>query len=225
LYLKVLFMQQDEKDISLKTLQDIHVIMERSSRFLSLSGWSGVWAGCTAIAGAIVAKWMLADIPNSYREYYQESAAIYKADTGYQEVVMKFVLLALGVLIVAVVGAIYFTWKKAKKDGATIWNTASRRMFIEFSIPLLAGGVFASAFLLQGLELYIPAICLAFYGMALINSSKYTHSDIKYLGMLEVFLACMCLFIRGYGITFWLIGFGFLHILYGVIMWKKYDRQ
>lgn len=138
-------MQTDEKDISLKTLQDIHGIMERSSRFLSLSGWSGVWAGCTAITGAVIAKYMLSDIPYSYKKYYNEAGALMNAEPEYQSVVIRFVALALIVLIVAILGAVYFTGRKAKRDGATIWNSTSRRMFIEFSIPMLAGGIFAIA--------------------------------------------------------------------------------
>ncbi|MBS1774247.1 MAG: hypothetical protein JST82_15420 [Bacteroidetes bacterium] len=217
-------MQQEEKNISLQTLKDIHGIMERSSRFLSLSGWSGVWAGCTALAGALAARAMLLQLHDSYRDYYHQTVSIDKTAPEYRQVVMNFVWLALGVLFVALAGGVYFTWKKAKKEGATIWNNASKKMVAELLIPLLAGGVFATAFLIEGLELYIPAICLAFYGLGLINGSKYTRSDIKYLGMLEVALGCVSLFVRGYGLLLWTIGFGILHILYGIIMWRKYDK-
>jgi hypothetical protein len=132
------------------------------------------------------------------------------------------VVLALTVLIVAFAGGLYFTWKKAKNEGATIWNPASRRMFIELMIPLATGGLFATVFLIEGLEQYVSSICLVFYGLALINGSKYTRSDIKYLGLLEVVLGLVCLFARGYSLLFWTLGFGLLHIVYGIIMWRKY---
>lgn len=217
-------MQQDKVE-SLKTLKDIHGIMERSSRFLSLSGWSGVWAGCIALVGAAIARSWLVEIRGAYRSIYNDSEPYEQMDAEYQSILLKFVLLALGVLAVALAGGYYFTHKKAKKDGVSIWNNASKKMFVELAIPLSTGGVFAFAFLWNGLELYVAPICLAFYGLALINGSKYTHSDIKYLGIVEVLLGCVCLFIRGYGLFLWALGFGVLHILYGIIMWKKYDSK
>jgi hypothetical protein len=224
LYFKVLYMQQD-KEASLQTLKDIHGIMERSSRFLSLSGWSGVWAGCTALAGAMVARLWLSDIPCYYAKVYSDSEPFTDMAADYRSILIRFVALAMAVLVVALTGGYYFTQRKARKDGTTIWNSASKRMFAELAIPLSAGGIFAFAFLWHGLELYIAPICLAFYGMALINASKYTLSDIKYLGMAEVVLGCICLFVRGYGLLLWSIGFGILHILYGIVMWKKYDSK
>ncbi len=216
---------QDDKVASLETLKDIHGIMERSSRFLSLSGWSGVWAGCTALAGAGVARWWLNDIPYFYTSVYKDSAPFTEMSADYRSILYKFVLLAIGVLVVALAGGYYFTYRKAKKDGVAMLNSSSRRMFIELAIPLCAGGIFASAFLWHGLELYVAPICLAFYGLALINGSKYTLSDIRYLGIAEVALGCLSLFVRGYGLLLWAIGFGVLHILYGIIMWRKYDTK
>src|SRR4030095_704001 len=48
---KALFMNEKNQQIE-STLHDIKSIMERSSRFISLSGWSGVAAGICALAGA-----------------------------------------------------------------------------------------------------------------------------------------------------------------------------
>ena len=59
-------------------------------------------------------------------------------------------------------------------------------------------------------------------GLALINGSKYTLSDIRYLGLCQVVLGCICIFVPAWGLTFWAIGFGGLHILYGIVMWNKY---
>ncbi|MBL7684379.1 MAG: hypothetical protein JNK00_13565 [Flavipsychrobacter sp.] len=216
---------QDDKVEPLQTLKDIHGIMERSSRFLSLSGWSGVWAGGTALIGAAIAKMWLQQIPSTYRMAYPNNQSFAATEGEYKHILLKLVFLALGVLLVALAGGYYFTKRKAIRDGIPLWNGTSKRMLVELAIPLATGGVFAFAFLWHGLELYIAPICLTFYGMALINGSKYTLSDIKYLGIAEVVLGCICLFIRGYGLVLWTIGFGVLHILYGIIMWKKYDSK
>lgn len=216
---------QDDKVESLQTLKDIHGIMERSSRFLSLSGWSGVWAGGTALVGAVIANIWLQQTSSTYNVLYQNNRPFTEMDGEYKHILLKFVFLAAGVLLVALAGGYYFTKQKAIKDGNPLWNSSSKRMLVELAIPLTTGGVFAFAFLWYGLELYIAPICLTFYGMALINGSKYTLSDIKYLGIAEVVLGCLCLFNRGYGLLLWTVGFGVLHILYGIIMWKKYDSK
>jgi hypothetical protein len=213
-------MIQEEQTDSLKALQDIRSIMERSARFISLSGWSGIWAGCMALAGSAVAyNWL---------QQYCDTNGTVPMDLpidGYNNLVIKFLGLAIGILLVALAGGYYFTWRKTKRQGGSIWNSASRRMMTQMAIPLTAGGIFALHFLYTGNEAYIAPICLVFYGMALINGSKYTISDIKYLGLCEMALGCICLFLHGYGLIFWAMGFGILHIVYGTIMWNKYDKR
>lgn len=217
-------MIHEKHEDSLKTLQDIRSIMERSARFISLSGWSGVWAGSVALVGSWVAMRWLRALPAAYYNPYRTAPASIAGET-YDAVVLKFVLLAIAVLIIALAGGIFFTWRKAQQQGGTIWNSASKRMVAHIAIPLVAGGIFALHFLYAGQERYITPVCLAFYGLALINGSKYTLSDIKYLGLCEVALGCANLFLPGFGLTFWAVGFGVLHIFYGVIMWNKYDKH
>jgi hypothetical protein len=205
-------MSTGNRETPLETLQDIRNMMERSSRFISLSGWSGIWAGGVALAGSWVAGNMLKQPPLA-------------TDDAYIAYLSKFVILALMVFLVALAGAFYFTSRKAKAQGQTIWGSASRRVMTEIAIPLVVGAVFAFHFLFKGHAVYIAPVCLAFYGLALINSSKYTLSDIKYLGLLEVALACINLYMPGFGLIFWAAGFGVLHILYGLFMWNKYDKR
>lgn len=215
-------MESQQQDSSLETLQHIRSIMERSARFLSLSGWSGIWAGAVALAGAAIAGAMIGDMNDHYR------AAGYTAGPEYYALpdLMPLVLLALAVLCSALLGGFYFTYRKNKMAGVTIWNSASRRMLLNLFIPLAAGAVVVLAFLLRGDWIYAGPACLIFYGLALINGSKYTVSDIKYLGLTEVLLGCLGLFLQpGYGLYLWATGFGVLHIVYGIIMWRKYDRQ
>lgn len=198
--------------------------MERSARFISLSGWSGVWAGSVALAGSWLAKQWLRRLPAAYYNPYRTAPGSV-ADAEYDTIVFRFLLLAVGVFVVALLGAYYFTWRKTRVQGVKIWNSASRRMLTEMAIPLATGGVFALYFLYARNETYITPACLAFYGLALINGSKYTLSDIRYLGLCMVALGCASLFMPGHGLLFWALGFGVLHIVYGVIMWNRYDKR
>jgi hypothetical protein len=94
-------------------------------------------------------------------------------------------------------------------------------------IPLVAGGIFCIAMLYHGgaFILLISPAMLIFYGLSLVNGSKYTLHDIRYLGCLEIVLGLIAVFNLGYGIIFWALGFGVLHIIYGALMWFKYDRN
>ena len=223
MYFKVLFMD-NEKELSVKAIQDIRAIMERSARFITLSGWSGVWAGCVGLAGAFIAYTWLKDVPETYSNAYPSAPAGILAIGEYGEVTFKFIILALIVLLVAVAGGYYFTWKKTKASGQKLWNSASKRMVAHMAIPLVAGALFSLLFLNNGHELYVAPTCLVFYGLALINGSKYTISDIRYLGFSELGLGFINMALPGCGLICWAIGFGLLHILYGIIMWNKYDN-
>ena len=66
---------------------------------------------------------------------------------------------------------------------------------------------------------------LIFYGIALYNASKHTLSYVKYLGFTEIILGLISAMYPGDGFWFWVIGFGFMHIIYGSLMYFKYDKK
>jgi len=212
----------DEQNQSFETLQDIRRIMERSSRFISLSGLSGIAAGVCALAGAFVAYYFL---HNHYYERYNQRG--YFSGAEFQELKLKLLVLAAGVLAAALVTAFYFTWRKAKNDKQPVWNKASQRLTVNMLIPLVAGGFFILTMLQYDEWRFIAPACLIFYGLALINASKYTLSEVRYLGLAEVVLGLVCAqkFFIGFGLYFWAVGFGLLHIVYGVIMWYRHERN
>lgn len=193
----------------LETLTDIRRIMDRSSRFLSLSGWSGVAAGICGSAGAFFA-----------RRYVNQSTAGAPLP---EAVLLKHLLyIALLTLAAALASGWFFTWQKSRREHRPLWDKGARNLLINLFIPLVAGGAFIAGLIFrQAYHLLVPA-CLVFYGLALINASKYTLKDIRYLGLLEIWLGIACLFFDGLSFYFWVTGFGVLHIIYGLIMWKKY---
>lgn len=195
-------------------LSHIRSMMERSSRFISLSGLSGIFAGTFAIIGGLRAYQLLGANGIDYVDG--------NSNRQNENVVNELFFTACVVLIFALTSGIYFTLRKSRKYNLPIWTTATKKMLLNLSIPLIVGGVFCIALIVYKIYFLIAPASLLFYGLALINAEQYTFSDVKYLGISEIVLGCIALFLLGYGLIFWLIGFGVLHILYGLIMYKKY---
>jgi hypothetical protein len=202
----------------LETLQDIRRIMDRSSRFISLSGLSGVAAGVIALVGAYFAyDWLY--------EYYVRFETRGYANEDFRQLKMSLLVLAGAVLAAALVSAFYFTWRKAKRDNVPVWDRTSRRLAINMLVPLIAGGLFILAMLGNNEWHYVGPASLIFYGLALVNASKYTLTDVRYLGYFEILLGIVNTQYIGYSLYFWAVGFGVLHIIYGFAMWWKYERK
>lgn len=192
--------------------------MERSSRFVSLSGLSGVAAGVCALAGAFIAHSILKNYYGSYN-----SSGFFSGD-DFSRLKIKLLAVAAAVFIVAFTSSYYFTWRKASKQGLPVWDHTSRRLAWNMLVPLIAGGAFIVGMLRYDIWAFVSPASLIFYGLALVNASKYTLSDIRFLGYCEIVLGIINMFYIGYGLWFWAIGFGILHIFYGIIMWSKYER-
>lgn len=219
MYYKVLSMSN--QDYHLEALQDIRQMMKRSSRFLSLSGLSGIAAGIWALIGAYVAH----NIIQQSREGFSIEAGRGYTTAFNDKLIWGLLFLAAGVLGAALVSAFYFTWRRTKATKTQLWNHTSRQLAVNTLIPLVAGGLFLLAMLLQGEWRFVISGSLIFYGLALINGSKYTLSDIRYLGIFEVVLGLIATQYIEAGLYFWAFGFGLLHIIYGFIMWWKNERQ
>lgn len=201
---------------SLEIVQDIKRMMERSSRFISLSGWSGIAAGSCALVGAYLANKRITGYFDIEYPTHQQCIDCLKID---------LLKIAAGVFMAALLTAFSFTYIKSKKDGTPIWGNAARRLLWNTLIPMIAGGFLILRMIeLKHFELIAPT-CLIFYGLALVNGSKYTIGEVKYLGYAQLITGIINLWLIGYGITFWAIGFGILHIIYGVWMWWKYERS
>lgn len=204
----------------LEALQDIRQMMKQSTRFLSLSGLSGVLAGIYALIGAYFGHKIIHEFISNF-SYSERDHELYFAT------MFKCFIICLLILTASIVTALILSKKKANKIGEKLFDKTAIRLLINMMIPLGAGGLFCIALILRGfasLEFVAPSM-LIFYGLALVNSSKYTLHDIRYLGCLEILLGLIASFYVNHGILFWALGFGVLHIIYGAIMWFKYDRK
>ncbi len=202
----------ENKSATIQEITQIRQMMERSSRFVSLSGWSGIAAGCCALIGAGFA-WPIVDARYTQGVNFTPNAGL--------------ILLLIGGLtfVAAFVSAFFFTWLRSRRDGAPVWSAAARRLMWSVAVPMIVGAVFVAKLIDVGAFGIIAPSCLIFYGLALFCGSKLTLGEIRYLGYAEILLGCITLWMPGHGFYFWVAGFGLLHILYGVWMWLKYERR
>lgn len=208
-----------EKSSDYKELQEIKQMMERSSRFLSLSGLSGVSAGIIALIGASIAYYIIRTNQIKYDEHFYLIGPFPQL-----QVIEHLVLLGLCILVLALGSGLFFSWRKARKNGLKLWDHSSRRMLFHLFIPLLTGGIFSLILIENNDVTLLASATLIFYGLALLNAGKYTLKDVQYLGILEIVLGLLAGILTNYGLIFWAIGFGVLHIVYGSVMYLRYDR-
>ena len=201
---------------ALAELSSIRSLMERSAKFISLSGISGVMAGIYALIGAFF----------GYRIIYQLGPGLDYSQRGMtdQLIITKICIIGIVVLLCSVGTAIVLSTRKARQKNQQIWNAASKGLLVHAGIPLITGGLLIFIFLYQGYIGIIAATCLIFYGLALVSGSHYTFKDIKWLGFSEILLGLLAALMPNYGLLLWSAGFGVLHIIYGLIMYYKYDN-
>jgi len=201
----------------LKDIQDIKQMMSKSSQFLSLSGLSGILAGIYALIGA----WM------AYKTIYFDTSTMgaYKNLVISQEAVIRLLIIAGTVAVLSIATGIVLSIQKAKKNNETIWNSTARRLVINFLIPLVTGGFFILFLIEKEMLGLIAPLTLIFYGLACVNASKYTLGGVRYLGITFIVLGLLSIWFLGYGLLFWALGFGVCHILYGALMYFKYEKK
>ncbi len=194
----------------IRDIAEIRSMMERSSKFLSLSGWAGIMAGIYALTGAFIAFKMLHFTPGE------------PANSSYNQ--EKIMYLALAILIVSFITAIYFSRRNAHKQGVQLWNHTTRQLLSNMAVPLVSGGLLVLVLISRGMIEFAPSLTLLFYGLALFNAGRFTIEAVKVLGLVEIILGLISLCFVEYGLLFWAAGFGVAHIIYGFYMHSSYDK-
>jgi uncharacterized Tic20 family protein len=209
----------NENDIQ-NDIASIRSLMERSSKFISLSGFSGVLAGIYALIGAAVAYFMLYDgHSRMYSIHESPEKAIFE-----DALLVKLITIAGVVLVFSVGTGMMLTYQKAKRKNQPMWGKASKDLLYSMLVPLLSGGFLIIILVYRGYYGVVAPASLIFYGLALIGASNFTFTDVRFLGLCDVLLGLIAACLPGYGLVLWALGFGVLHIVYGSVMYFKYDR-
>ena len=200
-----------------KDIESIRQLMERSVKFISLSGLSGILAGIYALAGAAIAWWVI-ESPSSL----ESSSTTNGSQILSNPKILTILILTLIVLIASLSTGYFLSSRKARKAGIKLWDATAKRLTLNLAIPLVTGGLFILILLLSDHYGIIAPSFLVFYGLALINASPNLYEEVRYLGYSEILLGLVCGLLPGYGLVFWAVGFGVFHILYGAVMFRKY---
>ena len=201
----------------LNDISEIKNMMNRSSRFISLSGISGILAGIYSLIGA----WL------AYNTIYSDTLLMgsYRNLVVTQESIYKLLTIATSVVFLSLITGIFFSYRKAQKQNEKFWDSSSKRLIINFMIPMVTGGIFILFLIEKEILGLVAPLTLLFYGLACVNASKYTLGGVRYLGITMIVLGLISTKFIGYGLLFWALGFGFCHIFYGAVMYFKYEKE
>lgn len=208
---------KNEKDYT-KDINEIRNMMERSSKFMSLSGLSGVFAGIYALGAAYIA-YTLFNFKIDKLYYTEEELMSIGIHTH------KIIILAVSTIALAIGTAIYFSYRNANKKSEKIWNSTSKRLLINLAIPLITGGTVLLLMIEYNLYGWLAPLTLVFYGLAILNASKYTFDAMRGLGIIQIVLGLIAMHLISYGVLIWAIGFGLVHIIYGIYLHYKYEVE
>ena len=195
-------------------IKAIHDMMERSSRFLHISGFAGVIAGMIALFTAWIAQDQFTFTPDSLDYDYTKMGGN----------PWNILFLGLGTLIISFGLGFMLARRNARKHGASSWTATSRKMLGYFATPLLTGGLVIALFWLKGWVAMAAPLSLIFYGLSLLHASHFTLTDIRYLGIIEVILGLAAIFWIQHSLLIWGVGFGIVHIGYGMYIYLRYER-
>lgn len=205
------FQMEKEQDY-LNDITAIRSMMERSSKFLSLSGWAGIMAGIYALVGTYIAFSFFTFKPATILEQTNPNTF------------SPVIVLACIILVLAIGTAIVLSYKRATKRAERIWNITSRRLLTNMAIPLVTGGILLLECLSAGYTgLFVP-LTMIFYGLALCSAGNFTYKEVRYLGMILIGLGLFSTCLVEYSLLLWATGFGLMHIVYGTYIYIQYEK-
>ena len=201
----------------LQDIEEIRSLMEKSSKFISLSGWAGIFAGVFALMGSYIAF--------TYLDFNPQSLSVDIENNPFQQKqIFSVVQLALLVFLLAISFALFFTHRRAKRKDELLWTPTAKRLVMNMAVPLFTGGILILLFISKGFIGFVAPFSLLFYGLALFTISKFTFDEVKILGLIEILLGLISVYKVSLGLLFWAIGFGVVHIVYGIYVYFKYER-
>jgi hypothetical protein len=205
----------------LESIREMRNLMERSTRYLSLSGMAGVMVGFIALAG-VAALLTLMGIPIGQPVSFIDPAAAGGPETS--RINERILIMAALVFSLSLIVESSFAVRNARKLGLPLWDATARRLLTALLIPIVGGGIYCISLLQSGRVDDLAAASLIFYGLGLMNAGKYAVPDVGRLGIAVFATGLIASFFPLQAVYFWAFGFGILHIIYGISIHFKHQR-
>ncbi|MFK8060597.1 MAG: hypothetical protein AB8B78_10950 [Polaribacter sp.] len=191
----------------LRDISEIKTLMSKSSKFISLSGLSGILAGVYSLLGA---------------GYYFFGI---KSEDDFSSSIIPITVIVLIVFFATTITTVFFTSKRSKITGEKIWGDSTKNLIVSFSTTFYIGVICILILYFKEEYTYLLALLILFYGIAIINASRHTNVIIQPLGFIEVVIGLLCIIYPEFSLWFCILGFGIIHIIYGSIFYFKYDKK
>lgn len=185
-------------DKALDNLRYIRETMERSTHFTAVPGYGGILMGITAIAAAYIAS-----IQVDFRAWQM---------TWLVEAGLAFVI------------GLFAMWQKSKIAKTPLMTAPAKKFALGFIPPLICGAVLTFALLRLGTDKdMIVGVWLLLYGAAVVCGGMSSVKAVSIMGWIFMLLGTAAFFVPAmYSDWLMALSFGLLHIIFGVIIAKKY---
>lgn len=184
-------------DRAFDNLRFIRETMERSAHFTAIPGYGGALMGATAIGAAIIAQ--------------------------NQTTIRGWLITWLTEALLAFVIGMFAMWQKAKNTGDSLNSAPSKKFALAFAPPLVAAVILTALFYIRGYFPFLPTVWLTLYGTAIVTGGAYSVKIVPIVGWVFIALGLVSVFFDArFGNYFMAFGFGFLQIVFGLIVARRY---
>ncbi len=186
---------------AMDNLQYIRETMERATAFTAISGWGLVAIGITALAAAFISA-----LISAQQKSFKAWLAIWLAEA-----------------VIALLVAGWSMDRKARAAKMPLLSGPGRKVAFSLSPPIFAGGILTVVLYRAGLTNAIPGLWLLLYGTGVITGGMFSVSAVPIMGLCFMALGAVA-FLAPAGFVDWFMaaGFGGLHIVFGVIIARRY---
>ncbi len=182
---------------AMDNLKYIRETMERATAFTGISGWGQVAIGVTALATAFIA---------SRQSSFKDWMTVWLVEQ-----------------LVALLIAGWSIDRKARASRMPLLSGPGRKVAFSLTPPLFAGALLTIVLYRAGLTDAIPGLWLLLYGTGVVTGGMFSVSVVPLMGLCFMALgAAACLAPAGLANWFMAGGFGGLHVIFGIIIARKY---
>lgn len=178
-------------------LRFIRETMESAASFTAVSGWGQVVIGLTALVAALV-------------------AARQATSRAWLTTWLVEALLSLGISGVAMA-------RKARRARTPLLSRPGRKFAFSFAPPVFVGAILTPVLYRAGMVAALPAMWLLMYGAGVVTGGAFSVKIVPVMGLCFMLMGTVALFCpAGWGNLLMAVGFGGLHIIFGVMIARRH---